>query len=210
MIGILVAHSQPIIRDGIASLLDRIPDFKVIGRCANRHQLVRQIRRYEPNITLVQLALPELNGIAGAQDLCDTNTSMKVVALVDRPDQVSVREMADACLSAYLTTHDNPDDLWRAIMHEPSRGVFISARIRLRRTTADPKGLSVGKGLTAREREVLKLIGEGNSSRLIAERLRIAESTVKSHRNNLMDKLATRDVAGLTREAIKLELVEVE
>lgn len=212
MIGIVLADNHELVREGIASLLNMVPDFKVISQCANGRQLIKRVRALYPNIAIIDMSLPELNGLDGAKYLRKINPSIRVIAISDNPDEVSMREMMNAGISGYVVKSGRVNDLIKAIRVGSTNKIYLSDEVRRRHTRRRQKNgdSDVGHALTQREREILRLIGEGNSSKEIASKLNISETTVKTHRNHLMDKLNVRDVAGLTRESIRLKLVQID
>jgi two-component system response regulator NreC len=212
MIGIVLADDHELVREGIASLLNMVPDFKVVSQCTNGRQLIRRIKSLYPNIAIVDVSLPELNGLDGAKYIRKINPSTRVIAISNHPDEVSMRELVNAGISGFVVKSGSVKDLIEAIRKGSAGNIYLSDEVRRRHSfRRQMNGDSdAGHALTRREREILKLIGEGNSSRHIAAMLNISETTVKTHRNHLMDKLNVRDVAGLTRESIRLRLVHVD
>lgn len=212
MIGIVLADNHELVREGIASLLNMVPDFKVISQCTNGRQLIKRIKSMYPNIAIIDMSLPELNGLDGAKYIRKINPSIRVIAISDNPDEVSMREMMNAGISGYIIKSGRVKDLIDAIRNGSAQKIYLSDEVRRRHSLRRHKNgdSDAGHALTQREREILKLIGEGNSSKEIAGKLNISETTVKTHRNHLMDKLSVRDVAGLTRESIRLRLVRVD
>jgi DNA-binding NarL/FixJ family response regulator len=212
MIGIVLADNHELVREGIASLLNMVPGFRVVSQCTNGRQLIKRIKTLYPNIAVIDMSLPELNGLDGAKYIRKIHPAIRVIAITDNPDEVSMREMISAGISGYVVKSGRVKDLIEAIRKGSARKIYLSEEIRqahsLRRQMNGDS--EAGHALTKREREILKLIGEGNSSKEIASKLNISETTVKTHRNHLMDKLNVREVAGLTRESIRLRLVRVE
>ncbi len=218
MTTIVIADDHDLVRESIVSLLNEVASFKLIGQCSNGRQLISLINRLRPNVAVVDISMPELNGIDAARQIRKISPSTRIIALSIYTDEAYIRDMINAGISGYVIKSGAAKDLIEAI-HKGSRGkIYFSGEIA---DTAAKIQNSKGKRrngnssiaerpLTQREREVLQLIGEGSSSAEIAAKLQIGETTVKSHRNNIMDKLNVRDVAGLTRQAIRLKLVHVE
>ncbi len=179
--------------------------------------MVKLVDRFRPNVAVVDISMPELNGIDAARQIRKLSPSTRIIALSIYTDEVYIRDMISAGISGYVVKCGAAKDLIEAIQTGSRGKIYFSGEIadtaeRIQNNNGKyKKGSSVIKRpLTPREREVLQLIGEGYSSVEIASKLFISETTVKSHRNNLMDKLNVRDVAGLTRQAIRLKLVHVE
>lgn len=204
---IVLADDHQLVRESIASMLQEIVDFKVIGQCSNGRELLELVERSRPNVAVVDVAMPELNGVDTARRIRQISPSTRVIALSMFTDEVYIRDMLDAGVSGYIAKSGATQELVEAIRNGSKGRVYLSKEIANILDRIDLP--SVGGPLSPREREVLQLIGEGFSSKEIATRLNISETTVKTHRNHLMDKLNVRDIAGLTRCAIRLKLVQV-
>ncbi len=213
---IVIADDHELVRESIVSLLNEVPNFKLVGQCSNGRQLISLVNRLRPNVAIVDISMPELNGIDTARQIRKISPSTRIIALSIYTDEPYIRDMINAGISGYVVKCGAARDLIEAIYKGSREKIYFSGEIA---DTAE-KIQNNGKRrngnssitefpLTQREREVLQLIGEGYSSVEIAAKLHISETTVKSHRNNIMDKLNVRDVAGLTRQAIRLKLVHV-
>ncbi len=217
MITIVIADDHELVRESVASLLREVPGFNIVSQCSNGRQLVKIVDTFHPNVAVVDVSMPELNGIDTARQICKASPATRIIALSVYTEEAYIRDMINAGISGYVVKSGAAKDLVEAI-RKGSRGkVYFSEEIadvagRIQNTIGNHKrgSLLTERPLTQREREVLQLIGEGRSSVEIAFKLYISETTVKTHRNNLMDKLNVRDVAGLTRQAIRLKLVYVE
>jgi len=217
MTTIVIADDHGLVRESIASLLREVPSFDIVGQCSNGRHAVKMVDRFRPDVAIVDVSMPELNGIDAARQIRKISPSTRLIALSIYNDEAHIRDMINAGVCGYVVKSGAAQDLVEAILTGSRGKVYFSEDI------ADAvDGIQNSKGkrknnssqtecqLTQREREVLQLIGEGYSSVEIASKLKIRETTVKTHRNNLMDKLCVRSVAGLTRQAIRLKLVHVE
>lgn len=217
MITIVLADDHELVRESVASLLREVPNFNIVSQCTNGRQLVKSVDRFHPNVVVTDISMPELNGIDAAKQIRKISPTTRIIALSVYNDEAYIRDMVKAGVSGYVVKSGATKDLIEAI-RKGSRGkVYFSKSIAdtaeiIQNSDSNDKNksLTVERPLTSREREVLQLIGEGYSSAEIAAKLNICETTVKTHRNNLMDKLDVRDVAGLTRHSIRLKLVHVE
>ncbi|MBA2605545.1 MAG: response regulator transcription factor [Acidobacteria bacterium] len=217
MTTIVIADDHELVRESIVSLLREIPGFNIVGQCSNGRQALKLIARFRPNVAIVDISMPELNGIDTARQIRKISPSTRIIALSIYTDEVYIRDMINAGVSGYIVKSGAAQDLVKAIRTGSRGKVYFSEEIS---DTAEGIQNNNGKRkngssqtecpLTQREREVLQLIGEGYTSVEIASKLKICETTVKTHRNNLMDKLNVRSVAGLTRQAIRFKLVHVE
>jgi len=210
---IVLADDHELVRESIASLLREVPDFEVIGQCANGRQLLELVERLLPDVAVVDVSMPELNGVEAARRLQEASRGTRVIALSAYMDEAYIRDMIDAGVVAYIIKSGAAKDLIQAIRTASRGKVYLSKGI----TEVAHQIRSYGRAnaqymrpLSQREREILQLVAEGKSSKEIAASLGIGETTVKTHRNNIMGKLNVRDVAGLTRQAIKLKLVRID
>jgi DNA-binding NarL/FixJ family response regulator len=162
--------------------------------------------------------MAELNGIDATRQIRKRSPRTRIIALSVHTDEAYINEMLEAGVSGYVVKCGAAQDLVEAIQFGSRGRVYFSPELletaeRIRTRTGRAQWVSSPKAepqLTPREREVLQLIGEGSSSVEIANKLNIGETTVKTYRNKLMDKLNVRDIAGLTRHSIRLKLVHVE
>lgn len=161
------------------------------------------------------MSLPDLSSIDAARRIKKASPTTRVIAISTNHNNCNLAEMTRAGIAGYVTKSGKVNDLIEAIRQGSKNKIYVSE------TTAEWLRLSTSgrfkngavlapTSLTPRETEILMLIAEGNSSRTIATRLHISENTVKTHRNHLMDKLQVRDIAGLTREAFRLKLIQIE
>lgn len=210
---IVLADDHELVRESIASLLREVPNFEVIGQCANGRQLLALVESVHPDVAVVDVSMPELNGIEAARQLREISPRTRVIALSAYTDEAYIRDMIDAGVVAYIIKSGAAKDLIQAIRTASRGRVYFSQEIMggahqvaYGRATCE----SAVRPLSQREREILQLVAEGKSSKEIAAILGISETTVKTHRNNIMGKLNVRDIAGLTRQAVKLKLVRID
>ena len=214
MTTIVLADDHELVRESVASLLQEVPGFKIVSQCRDGRQLVAAVDRLQPDVAVVDISMSELNGIDAAQQIRRVSPKTRVIALSIHTEEEYIRDMLGAGASGYVVKSGAAKDLVEAIMYGSKGKVYVSKEISDTaakiQNTAISKGQARGQELTQREREILQLIGEGYSSGEIARKLHIGEATIKTHRNNMMDKIGVRDVAGLTRHAIRLKLVYIE
>ena len=212
---IVIADDHKLILESIGALLAGVPDFKVVAKCANGRELVRSVQSLRPTVAVVDICMPELNGIDAVAQIRKVSPLTRTIALSLYSDKEHVCEMLDAGVVGFVIKSDAPTELIRAIRFGSRGKVYLSqdcphdTLIKDRRPTTNTNRDNETVQLTRREREILQLIGEGHSSPEIAEMLNVNKSTIKSHRKNLMEKLDMHDVASLTCEAIRLNLVHL-
>lgn len=210
---IVLADDHELVRESIASLLREVPNFEVVGQCANGRKLLALVESVRPDVAVVDVSMPELNGIEAARQLREISPRTRVIALSAYTDEAYIRDMIDAGVVAYIIKSGAAKDLIQAIRTASRGRVYFSQEIvggahqvAYGRATVE----SAVRPLSQREREILQLVAEGKSSKEIAAILGISETTVKTHRNNIMGKLNVRDIAGLTRQAVRLKLVRID
>lgn len=215
MIKIVVADDHDIVRLGIVGLLSREEAFEVIGEANNGQEAVELAKTLKPNVVLMDLTIPILNGIEATQQIVDACPNTRVVVLTMHQDRAHIRRAFEAGASGYVLKKNELGDLIRAIRTVQKGEVFLSPAISrvVVETFVGREDLPIsgGKndGLSHREREVLVLVAEGQTNKEIADSLHIAEKTVAAHRANVMQKLDLKNAADLVRYAIREGMVEL-
>jgi DNA-binding NarL/FixJ family response regulator len=214
-ITILLAEDHTIVREGLRALLKLEPDFKVVGEAENGRQAVALATQLRPDVIIMDIAMPLLNGLEATRQILQLTPATKVLVLSAHSDDAYVDQVMALGASGYLNKQTAAHVLPEAIREVQKGTPFFSPSISKRRTDHDSKALARGElaskkpnGLTSREAEVLQLIAEGKANKETAFELKISVKTVEKHRQNLMDKLNIRDTAGLTRYAIANGIIE--
>ncbi len=210
-ISIVLVEDHAVVRDGLKALLTAESDMVVVGEAENGQQAVALAKKLSPDVVVMDLAMPQMNGLSATREILKAVPSAKVLVLSSYSDDACVRALLEAGAMGYLMKQTASNELVEAIRHT-RRGnqVFspaISQRIRSQRAGAFMEGGNA-VSLTAREMQVLKLIAGGGSNKEIATELDISIKTVEKHRQQVMNKLNIHEVAGLTRYAITHGLVE--
>lgn len=205
---ILLADDHQMIREGLRSLLSKEPGMLVVAEAADGRDAVRLAVDLTPDVVIMDLSMPDLNGIDATRQIIAKTPQVKVIVLSVHADQRFVMEMLKAGASGYLLKDRAFEDLVLAIRDVLANRTYLCREIselvvgeyvrNLKQT--DSSAYSV---LTAREREVLQLFAEGSSTAQIAERLNLSVKTIESHRQNIMEKLNLRSIAELTKYAIR-------
>lgn len=209
---IVVADDHQIVREGIRKLLETRADFKVVGEASDGEEAVQLVLDHKPDIAVMDIWMPRLSGIDATRRIGKRGLSTKVVVLSMHASREYVEESLRAGAAGYIVKSAAAKELLDAIDAVRSGASYLSPAVTQQVVTSiskapdsPPSGISA---LTDREREVLQLVAEGQSSKEIAAILGISLKTVDSHRSNLMDKLEIHKVAGLVRFAIRSGLVE--
>jgi two-component system response regulator NreC len=210
---ILLVEDHAILREGIRSLLASVSDLEVVGDAEDGLTAVTQAKQLQPDLALVDLSLPLLNGTEAIGRIRHRVPTTKVIVLTVHKSDEHVRAALDAGAAGYVLKDDPYQDLMAAIRSVLAGGTYLSPKICGRVVSgylgqASPQGAGVPwDSLTDREREVVKLVAEGLRNREIAEQLCISLKTVEKHRGNVMRKLDIHSVAGLTAYAFENGLV---
>jgi DNA-binding NarL/FixJ family response regulator len=213
-ITILLADDHTIVRQGLRVLLEAQPDMKVVGEAATGRQALQIARKQMPDVVVMDIAMPSLNGLEATRQIIRAIPSAKVLILSSYNDDEYVSQLTEAGAAGYLLKQTAATDLIRAIREIHKGKSFFSPAVSKRlleyyRETI-VKGTRVPKprpGLTSRETEVLQLIAEGEANKQIAAELGISIKTVEKHRQQVMNKLHIHEVAGLTRYAISKGMI---
>jgi DNA-binding NarL/FixJ family response regulator len=206
-IKVLIAEDHDIVRAGLKVLISADPELEIAGETNNGPAAVRLARKLQPDVVLMDLAMPKGNGLDASRDISRQVPASKVLVLSAYQDEDLVQRVIEAGASGYMTKRSAANELLSAI-REVGKGKFYcspSIASRLRARQGKPAlGIVAFKppSLTRREQEVLELIARGQPNKLIAANLEVSIKTVEKHRQAVMDKLGIHDIAGLTRYAL--------
>ena len=215
-IRILIADDHTIVRQGLARLLEEQADLKVIGEATNGQAAVKQAIELTPDVVILDIAMPRMNGIEAAKRIRKHLPKTKILILSMYSHEHYIHELLETGISGYLLKDSSGRDIIRAIHAAMNDETFLSPTISkfLVDSYRTPRKTSSRaekyKQLTNREREVFQLIAEGHPTRNIADMLCVSISTIKSHRAKIMEKLGIDSSVKLVHFAIQLGLVDPE
>jgi DNA-binding NarL/FixJ family response regulator len=209
---VLIADDHTLVRAGIRSLLDKLSGIEVVAESSNGTEVLRLVAEHQPRIVLMDIAMPDLNGLEATTRLTELHPNVRVVILSIYSDEEHVYQALRAGASGYLLKGASIEELELAIRSAARGEIFLSPQISrpvideyVRRTRASrPEEI-----LSTRQRQVLQHIAEGKTMKQVALDLGISVKTAETHRAQLMDRLNIHDVAGLVRYAIKMGLVKI-
>jgi len=211
-IRVLLADDHTIVRKGLCALLADEPGIEVLAEAEDGREAVRLAEELHPDVALMDLSMPGLGGLEATRQIKRRLPEVKVLVLTRHADEEYILQILRAGASGYVVKSAAPAELVSAIQAVSRGDSFLSPTIS--KTVieeyvrqAEARVDDSYEQLTGREREVLQLVAEGHSSREIAERLTLSEKTVRTHRANLMDKLALHSTAELAQYAIRKGLV---
>lgn len=192
-----------VVREGLRALLATEPDLEVVGEAETGRQAVDMARQLRPDLVLMDIVMPSLNGLEATRQITKHTPSCKVLILSSYSDDEYVQRLTEVGATGYLIKHTAADELLNAIREvEKGNTVYSPAIARRLQDHRTGKPAHRSDHLTSREAEVLQLIAEGHASKQIASELGISTKTVEKHRQQVMNKLKIHDVAGHTRYAI--------
>jgi two-component system response regulator NreC len=213
-IRVLIADDHTILRDGIRSLLEDEPDMQVIGEAEDGISAVKMACQLEPDVVLMDIAMPLLNGLEATRQIKRSAPQVRVLVLTMHENEEYIRQVLASGAMGYILKDAAARDLLGAI-RSVHRGEAVLSPAITRLVIEDYLrwgDLQPGQeenGLSPREREVLQLIAEGYTNRQIAEILSISIKTVQAHRSNLMSKLDLHDRGELIKYAIQKKIIEI-
>ena len=215
-IRLLLADDHKMVREGLKALIEQEPDLTVVGEAEDGKTIVELARKLSPHVVVMDIAMPDLNGIEATRKIIKANPKMKVVALSGHVNQHFVREMFAAGAAAYILKQTASDELVRAIRAVAAGKKYLSPDVTRDIVDAyvelsqSPSQMPVFVVLTEREREVLQMVAEGRSTKDIGGKIGVSVKTVETHRHNIMEKLNLHSVAELTKYAIREGITTVE
>ncbi len=215
-ITIFLADDHTIVRQGLAKLLEGEPNFKVVGEAENGREAVVKVEKLQPDVVLMDIAMPMMNGIEATRQIRRSCPQTKVIILSMHSHDRYISELFSLGASGYLLKSSTGTDIINAVHTALKGSTYLSPSIS-DKVIEDYLSLKkkshqddLYNRLSNREREVFQMIAEGRSTRKIAEILCVSPSTVKTHRSNIMEKLEMDNISQLIQFAIHLGIVEFQ
>lgn len=206
---ILLVDDHKIVRQGLRTLLESDERLTVIGEADNGREALDRLEHINPDLVIMDVAMRELNGIDATRQLLSSRPTLKILALSMHADRLYVSQMLQAGAAGYLLKECAYEELSKAIdtildskvyLSPEIAGVVVEDYLSVQAQSSESQARSP---LTVREREVLQLVSEGKSTKVIARDLHVSSKTIESHRKRLMDKLHMHSIAELTKFAIR-------
>jgi DNA-binding NarL/FixJ family response regulator len=205
---VLLVDDHQIMREGMSALLRKYSEFEVVGQASDGRQALEMVSDLKPDIVIMDVGMPNLNGIDATQRMLAHHPNLKVMALSTHSDGSLVTKMIRAGASGYILKESAFDELIEGMHTLLNGNTYLCKRIskavfsEYMSVVSDSKS-KIGDELTSREREVLQMVAEGLTTKEIAKKLKLSTKTVDSHREHIMHKLKIRNIAGLTKYAIR-------
>lgn len=211
-IRVLIVDDHKIMREGLRSLLEKQPDIEIVAEAESAQKALKLVEEITPNLVIIDVVMPSLNGIEATRRILAKVPTIKVIALSMYSDKRFVMEMLRAGASGYLLkdcAFEELDEAIRAVMEDRT---YITPRIvdiivKDYFSQVEKPSSSALSTLTSRQYEVLQLLAEGKTTREIARQMALSVKTIESHRQQIINKLNIRSVAGLTKYAIREGLI---
>ncbi len=209
MIRILLVDDHAVVRQGFRMILGAQPDMEIVGEAGNGREAISQAAELQPDVVVMDVAMPELNGIEATRRIAESSPRARVLALSMHKDSVYVREILRAGAKGYLLKESIDVDLLTAVRAVAKGDGYLSPAVSeavltdYRKHVTDPLDL-----LSSREREVLQLIAEGKTNKEIAGSLNLSVYTVDAHRGRIMEKLNLHSAGELVRFAVRKGLID--
>ena len=214
-ITVMLAEDHAIVRQGLTALLNADGAFKMVGEARNGREAVELALRLKPDVILMDIAMPELNGLEATRQIFAAQPAARIIILSAHSDKEYVERAVESGVAGFLEKQTSADVLTKAIREVAAGKTYFNQSIakRLPQDPGKPRGRDglikvKGTKLTSRETEVLQLVAEGSANKQVAAALGISIKTVEKHRQALMDKLNIHETAGLTRYAISAGVIE--
>ncbi|OPX37830.1 MAG: hypothetical protein B1H12_03985 [Desulfobacteraceae bacterium 4484_190.2] len=215
-ITIILADDHTIVRQGLAMLLEGEPGFNVVGEAGNGREVVSKVERLKPDVVIMDISMPMLNGIEATRQIKKAMPQTKVIILSMHCHDRYIRELFSLGVSGYLLKDSTGSDIIKAIQAAMNGDTYMSppvSRLIIEDYVSTKKKSfreDLYSTLSNREREVFQMIAEGHSTREISDILCISPSTVKTHRSKIMDKLRIENISQLVQFAIRIGIVDIQ
>jgi DNA-binding NarL/FixJ family response regulator len=216
MIRVVIADDHHLVREGIRALLEKASDIEVVGEAADGRETIRLVERLKPDVLLMDISMPQVNGIQALQRMKALNLATRTVILTMHSDEILVREAVQYGAKCYLLKGSVSEELLLAIRAAHRSAAYFSSAISGSIVASDVSPEAhAGAGppnrrLTSREHEILRLISEGRTNNEMSGLMHISVKTVERHRTNLMAKLNAHNLVELIRVAIKQRLIQFD
>ena len=212
---ILLADDHTVIRQGLRALLEKYPQFDVVGEAEDGRKAMELVEKLKPDVVIMDISMPYLNGIDATRKIVNSVAGTKVIALSMHSGRRFVVQMLKAGAAGYILKECLFDTLLEAIQTVLKGGIFLGPKVEGEVIQDYIKCISPGYSqkeatLTPREREVLQLLAEGNSTKQIALHLHVSGKTIESSRRHIMEKLQIHSIAELTKYAVREGITPLE
>lgn len=213
-IRIFLVDDHRLVLEGLARLINDHPCMEIVGTAVNSRQAIQQIQGLQPDVVLMDISMPHLNGLEATRIITGASPKTKVLILSMHESEAFLRRVLEAGAIGYLLKDSTADELFLAIEEVHKGNSYLSPSLARKLINDYIESRKRGRGkdteplLTGKEREVLQLLAEGNSNQAIANSLDLSPKTVETHRKKIMKKLNLRNITDLVRYAIRMGIIE--
>ncbi len=214
-VDIIIVDDHSLTRTGIGSILEPVSDFRIIGEAANAQTLFEQLDNRRPNMVLLDINLPDINGVQVAERIREDYDHIKLIVVTMHDEDAYIEQMVRMGVDGYVLKDTSHDELIQAIRIVSKGGKYFTPKVTetIMMKYVDGNGESAGANdatheLTPREMDIIKCVSRELSNREIAEELSISVRTVENHKRNLFQKLGVRNSVGLVRFAFEHDLLD--
>jgi DNA-binding NarL/FixJ family response regulator len=212
-IRVVIADDHAILREGVRALLSAAGDIEVVGQAADGNEAIVLVEKLDPDVVLMDIAMPGLGGLEAAIELRKRGARARVLILSQYDDREYVRRLLRAGVAGYVLKKSAGTELVNGIRAAARGGLVLDpevARLAMEDASGTPETADPYEALTDREKQVFKLVAEGKSNKDVAELLGISVKTAMSHRERMMEKLRLHNRTELVRLALKLGVIRVD
>lgn len=209
-IKVSLADDHKLFRDGLKALLNTDKQIEVVGEAKNGHELINIIEKYMPDVVLVDISMPELNGLDAIIKLKAEYPDLKFIVLTMHEDSEYIMKSIKHGAHGYLLKNVDEEELKNAVKTVVNGGKYFNSKISgimIENLAHEDEYKTTPQSITQREKEVVELVAEGLSTKLIADQLHISSRTVETHRVNVMKKLKASNTAELIKKAYELKII---
>jgi DNA-binding NarL/FixJ family response regulator len=212
---IVLADDHPVVRQGLRSLLELQPGWRVAGEAANGKEAVKKVLETKPDVTILDIQMPLLNGLEAAREIIKSGSKTRILILTIHESDVVIREVLDAGARGYVLKSDAARDLVAAVEALQHNKTFFTSKVAemvldgyLKKVKNPTETEPAASRITPRQREILKLFAEGKTSKEVAVALGMSIRTVETHRSNILQRLNCHSLSELVRYALRNRLID--
>jgi DNA-binding NarL/FixJ family response regulator len=211
---IVLADDHAVVRQGLRSLLEEQPGWKVVAETATGKDAVAKVRKFKPDVAILDISMPSLNGLEAARQIVESGSKTRILILTVHDSDAMIEEMLDTGIKGYVLKSDAARDLVVAVEALQRNKTFFTSKVAemvldgyLKKVKNPTEVEPVGTRITPKQREILKLLAEGKTSKEVAVALGMTVKTVDTHRSNIMKRLNCHSLGELVRYALRNQII---
>jgi DNA-binding NarL/FixJ family response regulator len=212
---IVLADDHAIVRQGLRSLLEQQPGWKIVAEAVTGNEAVIKVGEFKPDVAILDISMPSLNGLEAARRIIKSGSKTRILILTIHDSDTMIKEMLDAGVRGYVLKSDAARDLVVAVEALQHNKTFFTSKVAemvldgyLKKLRTPAETESAASRITSRQREILKLLAEGKTSKEVAVALGMRVKTVETHRTNTMKRLNCHSISELVRYALRNQIIK--